>query len=114
MKTAISSRPRQARTAKPMSREKTGWKNMSLPRRAFRRWACSCRAGLGVLTDDVIIGNIQSAMEEGNVSDWAVGLICDGLLSGISSILSFLPQILLLFLFLSILEDSGYMARVRV
>lgn len=67
---------------------------------------------LGVLTDDVIIGNIQSAMEEGNVSDWAVGLICDGLLSGISSILSFLPQILLLFLFLSILEDSGYMARV--
>ena len=43
---------------------------------------------------------------------WLSGLVCDGLLSGLDSIFSFLPQILLLFLFLSILEDSGYMARV--
>lgn len=67
---------------------------------------------LGVLMDDVIIGNIQTAMENAEVADWATGLICDGILSGLSAILSFLPQILLLFLFLSILEDSGYMARV--
>ncbi len=67
---------------------------------------------LGVLTDDLIIGNVQTAMEEGGVADWATGLLCDGILSGLSAILSFLPQILLLFLFLSILEDSGYMARV--
>ena len=41
-----------------------------------------------------------------------VGLICDGVWGGIASVLSFLPQILVLFLFFSILEDSGYMARV--
>jgi len=40
------------------------------------------------------------------------GLIVDGVLSGVSSVMSFLPQILILFLFFSILEDSGYMARV--
>ena len=44
--------------------------------------------------------------------DWLVGLICDGILGGIFAVLSFLPQILLLFLFFSLLEDSGYMARV--
>ena len=43
---------------------------------------------------------------------WLSGLVCDGLLSGLDAIFSFLPQILLLFLFLSILVDSGYMARV--
>ena len=43
---------------------------------------------------------------------WLSGLVCDGLLSGLDAIFSFLPQILLLFLFLSILEDSCYMARV--
>ena len=44
--------------------------------------------------------------------DWLVGLLCDGILGGIFAVLSFLPQILLLFLFFSLLEDSGYMARV--
>lgn len=43
--------------------------------------------------------------------DWIVSLICDGVIAGVGSIVSFFPQILLLFLFLSILEDSGYMAR---
>ncbi len=43
---------------------------------------------------------------------WISGFICDGVLAGVFSVLSFLPQILLLFLFFSILEDSGYMARV--
>lgn len=44
-------------------------------------------------------------------SDFVYGIIIDGLLSGLSSILSFLPQIIMLFLFLGIMEDSGYMAR---
>lgn len=43
---------------------------------------------------------------------WVSGLICDGILAGVFSVLSFVPQILLLFLFFSILEDTGYMARV--
>lgn len=52
---------------------------------------------------------VSGAMPEGT---WYTSLICDGLLSGVFSVLSFIPQILVLFLFLSILEDSGYMARV--
>ena len=43
---------------------------------------------------------------------WAQGLVVDGVLGGLFAILSFLPQILFLFLFFSILEDTGYMARV--
>ena len=43
---------------------------------------------------------------------WVNGFIVDGVLGGLFSVLSFLPQILCLFLFFSILEDSGYMARV--
>lgn len=44
--------------------------------------------------------------------EWVQGFICDGVLGGLFAVLSFVPQILLLFLFFSILEDSGYMARV--
>ena len=43
---------------------------------------------------------------------WLTGFVCDGVLTGLFAILSFLPQILLLFLFFSIMEDTGYMARV--
>lgn len=51
----------------------------------------------------------ESFMPEGT---WYTGLVIDGLINGLSSIFSFIPQVLLLFLFISILEDSGYMARV--
>ena len=43
---------------------------------------------------------------------WLIGFACDGVLTGLFAILGFLPQILLLFLFFSIMEDTGYMARV--
>ncbi len=55
---------------------------------------------------EVVSGGLSSA------PGWVSGLICDGILAGVFSVLSFIPQILLLFLFFSILEDSGYMARV--
>lgn len=58
------------------------------------------------------ISDLIRGVMEGAAPTWAVGLVCDGILSGLFAILSFLPQILLLFLFFSILEDSGYMARV--
>lgn len=45
------------------------------------------------------------------VTGWAISLLCDGMLAGVGAVLSFLPQIALLFFFLSLLEDSGYMAR---
>ena len=44
--------------------------------------------------------------------DWVEGLICDGICAGVFAVFGFLPQILVLFTFFSILEDSGYMARV--
>lgn len=46
------------------------------------------------------------------VSEWLVSLVSDGLFKGISSVLSFLPTIIVLFLLLSVVEDTGYMARV--
>ena len=55
---------------------------------------------------DLISGWIDSA------PDWFQGFINDGVVAGLFSVLSFVPQILLLFAFFSILEDSGYMARV--
>ncbi len=44
--------------------------------------------------------------------DWAQGVVCDGILAGVFGVLSFVPQIMTLFLFLTILEDTGYMARI--
>ncbi len=63
---------------------------------------------MGWLTGS-IIDLFASFMPEGA---WYTSLVCDGLLTGLDAIFSFLPQILLLFLFIAILEDSGYMARV--
>lgn len=61
-------------------------------------------------------GWITSLISDGLVmagaSAWSVGLVCDGILGGLFAVLGFLPQILVLFLFFAILEDSGYMARV--
>ncbi len=51
-------------------------------------------------------------LEALGASEAVLGLVCDGVWGGIASVLSFLPQILVLFLLFSILEDSGYMARV--
>lgn len=64
------------------------------------------------LATSSISGAIAHAMESAGAAGWATGLVCDGILGGLFAILSFLPQILLLFLFFSVLEDSGYMARV--
>ena len=58
---------------------------------------------------DAVGGAMSGALGEGH---WLTGFICDGVLSGLFAILGFLPQILVLFLFFSIMEDTGYMARV--
>lgn len=66
--------------------------------------------------NDVIVGEIagriQEAVDGSGMADWAKGLINNGIIDGITAVLSFLPPILVLFLFFSILEDSGYMARI--
>ena len=66
---------------------------------------------MGFITDQ-IGGGIALGMENAGAAEWAQGLVNDGIWGGLSGILSFIPQILVLFLFISILEDSGYMARV--
>lgn len=66
--------------------------------------------------NDMLVGElfgwIQGGVEESGMADWAVGLINNGIIDGLAAVLSFLPPILVLFLFFSILEDSGYMARI--
>ena len=64
---------------------------------------------------DKITSSISDAVAggmEGTTSAWAQGLVVDGIFGGLFAVMSFLPQILVLFMFFSILEDSGYMARV--
>lgn len=63
---------------------------------------------LEVLT--TFLGDLIGGLIPAN--SWVHGFICEGVLGGLFSILSFLPQILVLFLFFSILEDTGYMARI--
>jgi len=58
---------------------------------------------------DAVKGAMDAGLGEGH---WLTGFIGDGVLSGLFAILGFLPQILVLFLFFSIMEDTGYMARV--
>ena len=69
---------------------------------------------VGEILDGGIGGwsGIRGAIEESGMAAWAKGLINDGILEGLAAVLSFLPPILVLFLFFSILEDSGYMARI--
>ena len=55
---------------------------------------------------------VHQGLVAAGAPEWCIGLIVDGVLGGLFAVLGFLPQILLLFLFFSILEDSGYMARV--
>ena len=60
---------------------------------------------------DQIGGGIATGLENVGAAEWAQGLVNDGIWGGLSGVLSFIPQILFLFLLISILEDSGYMAR---
>lgn len=72
----------------------------------------------GTLTDlcegaiEAGIEKVRSGMTSFGTNPVMIGLVCDGALNGVGSILSFLPTIIVLFLFLSLMEDSGYMARV--
>ena len=61
---------------------------------------------------DTVFGLIIDAVGGAIQTEWVSGLVADGILGGLFAVLGFLPQILLLFLFFSVLEDSGYMARI--
>ncbi len=59
-----------------------------------------------------IIPGAQTLFENIGCADWLTGLIVDGIISGVGAVLGFVPQMLVLFLFLAFLESCGYMARV--
>ena len=68
-------------------------------------------------TNDVLFGEIVpnalgGLLESVGVAGWLYGLIMDGIVAGVGAVLGFVPQMLVLFFLLSILEDIGYMARV--
>ena len=69
-------------------------------------------SNLMALLTSTVFGFITDGVVALGAGEWAASLIGDGILGGISGVLSFVPQILLLLLLLSIMEDSGYMARV--
>ena len=68
-------------------------------------------------TNDVLGGEwltegSRAIFEGMGLSDWLVGLLSDGIFAGVGAVLGFVPQMLVLFLLLAILEDCGYMARI--
>jgi ferrous iron transport protein B len=68
-------------------------------------------------TNDVLFGEIitnaaNTALESIGCAPWLQSLLVDGIIGGVGTVLGFVPQMILLFFFLSLLEDSGYMARI--
>ncbi len=63
--------------------------------------------GWGTLT-----GALETGLQNTGASDWVLSLVISGIMEGIGAVVGFLPLVLVLFLLLSFLEDSGYMARV--
>ena len=61
---------------------------------------------------DWAFGAVRTGLDAIGASDWIISLVVDGIMSGVGGILTFLPNIFILFLALAFLEDSGYMARV--
>ena len=59
-----------------------------------------------------IVPSVTALLEGWGVAAWLVSLIADGIVGGVGAVLGFVPQMLILFLLLSLLEDCGYMARV--
>lgn len=68
-------------------------------------------------TNDILFGEVIPPAVEGfltnlGCADWLIGLVVEGIIGGVGAVIGFVPQMLVLFLMLSILEDVGYMARV--
>ena len=65
-----------------------------------------------VLGGEWLVEGSRALLEKWGAAPWLVGLISDGILAGVGAVLGFVPQMLVLFLMLCILEDCGYMARI--
>lgn len=74
---------------------------------------------VGSFTVDFVDGNISAfgewvngQLESLGASGWAISLVCDGIITGVGAVLNFVPQLIILFLCISLLETSGYMSRI--
>ncbi len=75
---------------------------------------------LGINTQDMVDGwfgdglipLVQGWLENAGAAEWLTGLVCDGIIGGVGAVLSFVPQMIILFVLLGIMEDIGYMARI--
>ena len=67
--------------------------------------------GVSWLINGVLADWVRNLLTQIGTYDWMTSLLCDGIIAGVGGVLTFLPQIGLLFFFLSLLEDSGYMSR---
>ncbi len=65
-----------------------------------------------VLFGEYIQGGVSALMDNAGTAEWLQSLVVDGVIGGVGAVLGFVPQMFILFFFLSILEDCGYMARV--
>ncbi|MDR3315082.1 MAG: ferrous iron transport protein B [Coriobacteriales bacterium] len=65
-----------------------------------------------VLFGELVPGPVTSWLEGAGTADWLNSLILDGIIAGVGAVLGFLPQMLVLFLLLALLEECGYMARI--
>ena len=65
-----------------------------------------------VLFGEWIVPGVANGLEAIHCADWLTGLVADGIVAGVGAVLGFVPQMLVLFIFLAILESCGYMARV--
>ena len=65
-----------------------------------------------VLVSEWCMGTVRGWMEGAGAAAWLTGLVVDGIIAGVGAVIGFVPQMLILFVMLSILEDVGYMARI--
>ncbi len=66
----------------------------------------------GIFGENGITRIVRYLLVSSGCAEWLIGLITDGIIAGVGSVLSFVPQIFVLFVFLSFLEDCGYMSRI--
>ena len=77
----------------------------------FGSFGTLLRDGAEYLICDLLKNSVKALLDYLNTSEWAQSLVLDGIIGGVGAVVSFLPQLVLLFTLLSLLEDSGYMAR---
>ena len=119
---AKKSRPGTLTTSDKIDRIVTN-RLLALPIFALVMWAVYAIAmgGFGsfltdwtndVLVGEIVQGSVSALLESVGCADWLTGLVVDGIIGGVGAVIGFVPQMLVLFLLLSVLEDVGYMARV--